>query len=99
MLGKTTLPAVALVLFRMVIVTVVLSLLPRFWRAVSALASRALAPYGLIGVVVALHWITFYGAIRHLCLYAGHCPAADRRRDPSRYLRQHHHHLTVARAK
>jgi drug/metabolite transporter (DMT)-like permease len=64
-LGKLiTLPAFALVWWRMVIVVAVLALLPAFWRAVRSLDGRTLAIFAGIGVVVAVHWVTFYGAIK-----------------------------------
>ncbi|HET9694062.1 MAG TPA: DMT family transporter [Steroidobacteraceae bacterium] len=64
-LGKLiTLPAFALVWWRMLIVVVALALLPAFWRGVRALDRRTLAIFCGIGVIVALHWVTFYGAIK-----------------------------------
>jgi drug/metabolite transporter (DMT)-like permease len=64
-LGKLiTLPAFALVWWRMLIVVAALALLPAFWRGVRSLDARTLATFGGIGVVVALHWVTFYGAIK-----------------------------------
>jgi len=64
-LGKLiTLPAPALVWWRMGLVTVALLLLPRVWRGLSQLSPRLYAIYAGIGVVVALHWLTFYGAIK-----------------------------------
>lgn len=64
-LGKLiTLPALALVCWRMLLVTATLSLLPRVWRGLLALPRRLLAIYAGIGAVVALHWLSFYGAIK-----------------------------------
>src|SRR5574343_1451773 len=64
-LGKLiTLPAQALVVWRMLLVSVFLALLPRVWRGVRALPPRLIAIYAGIGAVVALHWLTFYGAIK-----------------------------------
>jgi drug/metabolite transporter (DMT)-like permease len=64
-LGKLiTLPAFALVWWRMLLVVVALALLPAFWRGVRGLDRRTLAIYAGIGVIVALHWVTFYGAIK-----------------------------------
>ncbi len=64
-LGKLiTLPAMALVVQRMAIVAVVLLLVPRVWRGLRALPWRLLAVYAGIGLLVALHWLTFYGAIK-----------------------------------
>ncbi len=64
-LGKLiTLPALPLVWWRMVIVVAVLAMLPRVWRAVRALPLRLVLVFAGIGIVVALHWLTFYGAIK-----------------------------------
>jgi drug/metabolite transporter (DMT)-like permease len=64
-LGKLiTLPAFALVWWRMLIVVAALALLPAFWRGIRSLDRRTLAIFAGIGVVVALHWVTFYGAIK-----------------------------------
>jgi drug/metabolite transporter (DMT)-like permease len=64
-LGKLiTLPAFALVWWRMLLVVAALALLPAFWRGVRAMAPRLLAIYAGIGVIVALHWLTFFGAIK-----------------------------------
>ena len=64
-LGKLiSLPAMPLVWWRMLMVVAVLALLPRVWRAVRAMPPRLLAAYAGIGVLVALHWLTFYGAIK-----------------------------------
>jgi len=64
-LGKLiTLPALALVWWRMLIVVAVLAPLPRVWRAILALPPRTTLTFAAIGVVVALHWLSFYGAIK-----------------------------------
>ena len=64
-LGKAiTLPAMALVVWRMGLVAAALLLLPRVWRGMAALPARLLLVYAGIGVLVALHWLTFYGAIK-----------------------------------
>jgi drug/metabolite transporter (DMT)-like permease len=64
-LGKLiTLPALALVWWRMLIVVAVLGLLPRVWRAIRLLPTRLVLAFTGIGIVVALHWLTFYGAIK-----------------------------------
>src|SRR5574343_28276 len=64
-LGKLiTLPAQALVVWRMLLVSVFLAVLPRVWRGIRALPPRLIAIYAGIGAVVALHWLTFYGAIK-----------------------------------
>ena len=64
-LGKLiSLPALPLVWWRMLIVVVALALLPRVWRNLRAMPRRLLLSYAGIGVLVALHWLTFYGAIK-----------------------------------
>jgi drug/metabolite transporter (DMT)-like permease len=59
-----TLPALPLVWWRMALVGIALLLVPKFWAAVSVLPKRLLAIYAGIGVLVALHWLTFYGSIK-----------------------------------
>jgi drug/metabolite transporter (DMT)-like permease len=64
-LGKLiSLEALPLVWWRMLAVAAALALLPRVWRGVAALPPRLTAAYAGIGVLVALHWLTFYGAIK-----------------------------------
>ncbi|HVK51202.1 MAG TPA: DMT family transporter [Pseudoxanthomonas sp.] len=64
-LGKLiTLPALPLVWWRMLIVVVALALVPRVWRGLRAMPARLLWAYAGIGALVALHWLTFYGAIK-----------------------------------
>ena len=64
-LGKLiTLPALPLVWWRMLLVSVTLLCLPRVWHGLRALSLRLLLSYAGIGVIVALHWLTFYGAIK-----------------------------------
>lgn len=64
-LGKLiSLDALPLVWWRMLIVVVVLALVPRVWRGLRAMQGKDLAGYSLIGALVALHWLTFYGAVK-----------------------------------
>ena len=64
-LGKLiTLPALPLVWWRMLLVVVALAFVPRVWRGVRALPPRLCLAYAGAGVLVALHWLTFYGAIK-----------------------------------
>jgi drug/metabolite transporter (DMT)-like permease len=64
-LGKLiSLPALELVWWRMLIVVAVLLAWPPLWRELRAVPPRTLAAFAGIGVVVALHWLTFYGAIK-----------------------------------
>lgn len=59
-----TLPVLALVLWRMFLVTCVLLLLPQVWRALRKISGRHLLAIVGVGVVVALHWLGFYGAVK-----------------------------------
>ncbi len=64
-LGKLiSLAALPLVWWRMLLVTLVMLCVPRVWRALRALPPQLIAIYAGIGVLVALHWVTFYGAIK-----------------------------------
>ncbi|HSN71711.1 MAG TPA: DMT family transporter [Steroidobacteraceae bacterium] len=64
-LGKLiSLPAFELVWWRMWLVAGALLLLPRVWRALAVLPRRMVLVYCGIGLLVALHWLTFYGAIK-----------------------------------
>ena len=64
-LGKLiSLPALPLVWWRMLIVVAALALLPKVWRGLRAMPTHSRWAYAGIGVLVALHWLTFYGAIK-----------------------------------
>ena len=64
-LGKLiSLAALPLVWWRMLIVVGVLLLVPRVLRSLRALPARLWLAYAGIGCLVALHWLTFYGAIK-----------------------------------
>jgi drug/metabolite transporter (DMT)-like permease len=64
-LGKLiSLTALPLVWWRMVLVTGALLLVQRFWSGLTQLSPRLAATYAGIGVVVALHWLTFYASIK-----------------------------------
>lgn len=64
-LGKLIgLAALPLVWWRMSIVVVVLALVPQVWRGLRAMHPRLLLAYAGIGVLVALHWLTFYASIK-----------------------------------
>src|SRR4051794_30736477 len=64
-LGKLiTLSALPLVWWRMSCVTVTLCLLPSFWRSLAQMPRGLIATYAAIGVIVSLHWLTFYAAIK-----------------------------------
>ncbi|OOG41746.1 EamA family transporter [Rhodanobacter sp. C06] len=64
-LGKLiSLPALPLVWWRMLLVTLALLLMPRVWRGLHAMPARLRWAYAGIGVLVSLHWLTFYAAIK-----------------------------------
>ncbi|WP_158885413.1 DMT family transporter [Rhodanobacter sp. L36] len=64
-LGKLiTLPALPLVWWRMLPVALALLLMPKVWRGLIAMPSRLRWAYAGIGVLVSLHWLTFYAAIK-----------------------------------
>ncbi|MDP2283081.1 MAG: DMT family transporter [Pseudohongiella sp.] len=64
-LGKLiTLDALPLVLWRMALVAVILLFLPSVLRSLRNLPLRLIGIYTGIGILVTLHWLTFYGAIR-----------------------------------
>jgi drug/metabolite transporter (DMT)-like permease len=64
-LGKLiSLAALPLVWWRMLIVVAVLALLPSVLRSLRALPARLWLAYAGVGSLVALHWLTFYGAIK-----------------------------------
>lgn len=64
-LGKLiNMPAHALVIWRMAMVCVLLMAWPRLWKHLRAMTIRQVLTFAGIGAVVALHWLTFYGAIK-----------------------------------
>ena len=64
-LGKMiTLSALPLVWWRMLLVVVSLAVLPSVWRGLRAMSARTVLAYAGIGALVALHWLTFYGAVK-----------------------------------
>jgi drug/metabolite transporter (DMT)-like permease len=64
-LGKLiTLPALALVWWRMLLVAGALLLMPRVWRGLLAMTMKLRLAYAGIGVLVSLHWLTFYASIK-----------------------------------
>lgn len=64
-LGKLiTLDALPLVWWRMLLVVAVLAFVPRVWRGLSEMPRRLIAAYAGIGVLVGLHWLTFYASIK-----------------------------------
>jgi len=59
-----SLPALPLVWWRMMLVAVILAMFPRVWREVLRLSPALVAAYAAVGMIIALHWLTFYGAIK-----------------------------------
>ena len=59
-----TLPALPLVWSRMLLVTLALAVWPPFWAGLRQMPRRLVAIYTGIGVMVTLHWLTFYGSIK-----------------------------------
>ena len=58
-----TLPALPLVLWRMLAVGLVLLLLVRVWRGILRLSARHLLAFLGVGVLVAPHWLTLVAAL------------------------------------
>lgn len=64
-LGKLiSLPALPLVWWRMLLVVAAIALWPPVWRALRATDARTLLLFSGAGIIVAVHWLTFYGAIK-----------------------------------
>jgi len=64
-LGKLiSLPALALVRWRMLIVALALLFVPKVWRGLRAISPRLLLGYALVGFFVALHWLGFYASVK-----------------------------------
>jgi drug/metabolite transporter (DMT)-like permease len=64
-LGKLiTIPALPLVWWRMLLVVATLLLMPKVWRGLRAMPARLIWAYAGIGVLVSLHWLSFYAAIK-----------------------------------
>jgi len=64
-LGKLiTLPALPLVWWRMLLVVGALLLMPKVWRGLRAMPARLIWAYAGIGVLVSLHWLSFYASIK-----------------------------------
>src|SRR5688572_9658446 len=48
----------------MFLVSVILAMVPRIWRLVRVMPPRLIAAFAGAGIVVALHWLTFYASIK-----------------------------------
>lgn len=58
------LPATALVIWRMVLATGILLVVPRVWRGLRRLERHSLKHHAVAGCVIGLHWLAFYGSIK-----------------------------------
>jgi drug/metabolite transporter (DMT)-like permease len=64
-LGKLiSLPAFELVWWRMLLVVGAIALWPPVWRSLARLDRGTWLRFGAAGIVVAAHWVTFYGSIK-----------------------------------
>ncbi len=64
-LGKLiSLPAFELVWWRMLLVVAAIALWPPVWRSLARLDRGTWLRFGAAGVIVAAHWVTFYGSIK-----------------------------------
>jgi drug/metabolite transporter (DMT)-like permease len=59
-----SLSAAQIVAWRLLLVSALLAAVPRVWRALRSLPVPLLARYAGIGVLIAGHWLAFYGAIK-----------------------------------
>jgi drug/metabolite transporter (DMT)-like permease len=64
-LGKLiTLPALQLVWWRMLLVTLALACFPRVWRKLREIPLSLVAIYACVGCVIAIHWLCFYASVK-----------------------------------
>ncbi len=64
-LGKLiSMSALPLVLWRMLLVAAMLLCAPRVWRSMATLSRRHLLAFSGVGILVAIHWLGFYGAVK-----------------------------------
>lgn len=59
-----TIEPLSLVWWRMLIVTSSLFLVRRFWVGLSALSRRSILVFAGTGVLLSLHWVTFYASVK-----------------------------------
>lgn len=59
-----TLPALALVWWRVLFAVLALGALPRVWRGARSVRPRMALAYAGAGAVLALHWVAFFGAVK-----------------------------------
>lgn len=64
-IGKLiSMAAMPLVLWRMLLVAALLFCAPRVWRSLAGLSRRHFVAFSGVGVLVAIHWLGFYGAVK-----------------------------------
>jgi drug/metabolite transporter (DMT)-like permease len=59
-----SLPALQLVWWRLLLVSLALACFPRVWRALKTIPTRLILIYCGIGCVVAVHWLAFYASVK-----------------------------------
>ncbi len=64
-LGKMiSLAALPLVAWRMVLTSIFLFFIARAWRTLAVLTLKSCLKMALVGVLIALHWLAFYGSVK-----------------------------------
>jgi drug/metabolite transporter (DMT)-like permease len=58
------LPTLPLVLWRVVFSTVAIALWPAVWKSTAAMPRRLRRAHARVGVLLAMHWVAFFGAIK-----------------------------------
>src|SRR5687767_8470121 len=59
-----SLPALPLVFWRMAMVTALLAGVPSVWRSCRLMPPRLIATYCGVGMLLGLHWLTFYASVK-----------------------------------
>ena len=59
-----SLPALSLVFWRMLLVALLLFCVPKVWRGLSKLSLQHILAFAGVGVLVSLHWVTFYLSVK-----------------------------------
>ena len=74
-----SLPALALVTWRMGLVALLLVMLPRVRRSLGSMTRSERLGFAGIGLVVAVHWVTFYAAVKLALAGRVGCYPSERR--------------------
>lgn len=53
-----------MVWYRMLLASLIFMLIPQFWKQIKMTSKKTIFIYLLNGIIVALHWISFYGSIK-----------------------------------